>query len=59
MNTKVQRLLILILGFGFMQVDPQFTIELLICINFTHVFNQIKFSKLNAYFKKILGCEFI
>jgi hypothetical protein len=48
-----------IFSFGFMQIDPQLTIKLLIFFNFTPVFNQIKSLEFDAFSKNVIGCEFL
>ena len=45
----------MILGIGFMKIDSQLTIKLLIVFNFTPIFNQIKSLKFSAFFKKIFS----
>jgi hypothetical protein len=56
---KFSSIIILVLGFVFVQLDPQLTIKLLIFFNFDIWFHQFLPSKLHTIYKLIIGFEFL
>jgi hypothetical protein len=50
---------ILVFGLGFIQFDPQLTIQLSIFFQFHLWFQSIESLEFNVFFKMVLGCKFL